>query len=136
NIIVNTKTKTNSVLYDLGIVPLFINNLMKFATIGPVAKATYLISYSDTTTPPKFEIKCPIVETRRSTKIMIIDTVHIHTVTIDTVAQDTIAKDIVTKDTSYKKLHAPLIEKVFGGREIRNHGKVDQNGKSWEQQGL
>ncbi|MEJ2627855.1 MAG: hypothetical protein P8078_04800, partial [bacterium] len=69
NIIVNTKTKTNSVLYDLGIVPLFINNLMEFVTIGPVAKAPYLISYSDTTTPPKFEIKCPIVETRRSTKI-------------------------------------------------------------------
>lgn len=134
-IIVNTKTQTNSVLYDLGIVPLFSDSLIKSVKICPVAKEKYLVSYSDTTTPPKFEIKCPIVDTTKSSKIMVINTVITDTVIIDTVSQDTITKEIMMKDTSYKKLSAPFIEKVFGGREIHNHGKADQNELSWEQQG-
>ncbi len=113
NIIVNTESKTNSILYDLGIVPLFSGTLLKSVDICPVAKEKYLVSYNDTVSPPEFEIKCPIVDTEEVKKIMIIDPVN--------------------NDTTYKKITVPFIEKVFGGRKIRNHGKADVGSKSWDE---
>ena len=114
NIIVNSEPKTNSVLYDLGIVPLFSDTLLKSVDICPVAEEKYLVSYNDTITPPEFEIKCPIVDTTKVKKIMIIEP--------------------IDNDTSYKKLTVPFMEKMFGGRKIRNHGKVDFSSKSWDEQ--
>jgi len=115
NNIANKEPQTNSVLYDLGIVPLFSDTLLKSVNECPVAQEKYLISYNDTISPPEFEIKCPIVDSAKAKKIMIIDP--------------------VSKDTSYKKLSVPFIEKIFGGRKIENHGKVDFSSKSWEEQG-
>ncbi|MFO7889030.1 MAG: hypothetical protein R6V04_01700 [bacterium] len=113
NCIVNADPETHSALYDLGVVALFSDSLLTSVKSCPVANEAYLVSYIDTTTPPEFEIKCPIIDTEKTARIMIIDP--------------------VTNDTSYKKLRVPFIEKIFGGREIKNHGTVDHSKKSWEE---
>lgn len=119
----NAELQTNSVLYDLGVVDLFSDSLVTSVYKCPVAQETYLVSYVDTTTPPTFTIRCPIIETEKTLQVMMIDYV-----TDDSTG-------IVTNDTTYKKITVPFIEKVFGGREIQNHGTVDHSTKSWDQQG-
>ncbi len=112
----NAVPKSKSVLYDLGVAALFSNTLLKSVRTCPVVKEDYLVSYVDTTIPPQFEIKCPIIDTTKTKKIMIINP--------------------VSKDTTYKKLNISFFEKVFGGRKIHNHGKVNHSKTNWEQKGL
>ena len=102
-----------SILYKLGLVSLLRNQLFENMHLCPVAQEPLKITVVDTTIVPKFEIKCPVVDTGKTPFVVKIDTASGDTVNID--------------------LKLPFFKKVFGGGEIRSHGYIDLDGKkSWE----
>ena len=109
-----SKQRQLPALYQLGIVSLMRDELMKDLHMCPVAEHELYLTVVDTTIVPKFEIRCPIME--EDGKFFI-----------------TTAIDTVTGDTLKTMLNVPFKQKVFGGGDIQNHGFIDFDGnRSWE----
>jgi len=70
----------------------------------------------DTSVVKSFGIRCPIVDSTRTKFALKIDP--------------------TTKDTTRIDLKLPVLQALFGGGSIQNHGHIDEEGKkSWEKRG-
>jgi len=110
------RTKTHgSALNDLGLAPLFRDQLIEASLSCPVAESPYLVVTPDSL-KKAFEVHCPISDTSKT----------VYTIQIDP----------VTKDTTTVNLKVPFGRKLFGGAKIKNHGNIDRDGKqSWKKKG-
>lgn len=105
-----------SALFNLGLVNLFRDTLLDSVPYCPLAQLPYLINVVDTSVVKFIGIRCPIVDTS-DVKIAL-------------------KIDPSTKDTTEVELNLSMVQKLFGGGSIKNHGIIDEEGKkSWEKKG-
>lgn len=110
--IVNNK-EGGSALFNLGLVYLFRDTLLDSVQYCPLAHVPYLVNVVDTSVVKFLGIRCPIVDTS-DVKIAL-------------------KVDPSTKDTTEVELALSMVQKLFGGGSIKNHGIIDEEGKkSWE----
>ena len=111
--ILKNQTEKESALYKLGLVELFRNTLLDSLGRCPVAHAPHIIQVEDTTEIKRISIACPIVIAPDGRYAMIIES--------------------ATQDTIHKAIGMKLLQKIFGGASIENHGMIDEEmKKSWE----
>jgi hypothetical protein len=105
-----------SAFYRLGVVGLFRDVLLDSVAVCPVTHSPYAVNVIDTTVYHKVGIRCPIIDTSSVSMALVIDP--------------------VKKDTTYQRLKMSVVQKIFGGGEIKNHGFIDEEQKkSWEKRG-
>ncbi len=103
-------------LNSLGIGGIFRNDLIGSVNLCPVSLTPYLIDVVDTAAVPVCNITCPIIEQDTVSSVLAYDV------------------DPVTRDTTIVPVKISFIEKVLGGREVKNHGSIIDDNKSWEKQ--
>ena len=99
-------------LYRLGILSILRDKIAESIGVCPYANVPYLIKAIQNSSGNYFRVDCPIIDTSKVKKAVMIDP--------------------ETKDTVYVKLKLSTIEKLFGGAKIKKHGYIDMDGnKSW-----
>ncbi len=115
----------NAVVY-YGLGGLVRDDLMKTLDTCPVSHQPHIIEPDLSTSLKKIKVSCPIVDTSKVAFALKFERTE--------VVNDSTNEVIGTKiDTVQVPLQTGFAEKIFGGREVKSHGFIDDEGKkSWE----